>query len=175
MESRRARRWLPDAYLSGVAEISLEPLWELGVRGIIVDLDNTLVAYRETSVAPELAEWVRAARGRGFGVVLVSNNWSERVAAIGLHLDVPTVPRAMKPMPAAFLRALRVLGTPRVQTVVVGDQLLTDVLGAKLMGMRAILTEPLTEYGFITTRMMRVVERAVLRMVRMRPPGGARP
>lgn len=174
MESGRTPLWLPDAYLGGVAEIPLDRLWELGVRGIVVDLDNTLVAYRESAVAPELAEWVRAARRRGFGVVLVSNNWSERVAAVGLHLDVPTVPSAMKPLPAAFLRALRVLGTPRAQTVVVGDQLLTDVLGAKLMGMRAILTEPLTEYGFITTRMMRVVERAVLRLAGMRPRKGAR-
>jgi HAD superfamily phosphatase (TIGR01668 family) len=175
MESRRARLWLPDAYLGGLAEIRLEGLWELGVRGIIVDLDNTLVAYRESTVAPELAQWVAQARRRGFGVVLVSNNWSERVAAIGLHLDVPTVPKAMKPLPAAFLRALRVIGTPRAATVVVGDQLLTDVLGAKLMGMRAILTEPLSEHGFITTRMMRVIERAVLRLAGMRPLKGMRP
>ena len=175
MEPGKGRGWLPDAYLGGVAEIGLERLWDLGVRGIIVDLDNTLVAYRESTVAPELADWVRAARRRGFGVVLVSNNWSQRVAAIGLHLDVPTVPHAMKPLPAAFLRALRVLGTPRAQTVVVGDQLLTDVLGAKLMGMRAILTEPLTEYGFITTRILRVIERGLLRLAGMRRPKGVRP
>jgi HAD superfamily phosphatase (TIGR01668 family) len=175
MEPEKARLLLPDAYVGGVGEIALERLWELGIRGIIVDLDNTLVAYRESAVAPGLAEWVSAARRRGFGVVLLSNNWSERVAAVGLHLNVPAVPSAMKPLPAAFLRALRVLGTPRAQTVVVGDQLLTDVLGAKLMGMRAILTEPLTEYGFITTRMMRVVERVLLRLAGMRPLKGTPP
>jgi len=133
------------------------------------------VAYREVAVPPEVAEWVRAARRLGFSVVLVSNNWSERVTKVGAHLGVPTVPRAMKPLPAAFLRALRVLGTPRRQTIVVGDQLLTDVLGAKLMGMRAILTEPLSEHGFITTRMMRVIERVVLRLAGIRPAKGAPP
>lgn len=163
MELGAGRGLLPDGYARSLAEISLEELRSNGVRGIIVDLDNTLVAYRESVVAPAVLEWVKAARSQGFGVVLVSNNWSQRVAAIGAHLDVPTVPSAMKPLPAAFLRALRVLGTERRQTIVVGDQLLTDVLGAKLMGMRAILTQPLSEEGFITTRMLRVVERAVLR------------
>lgn len=169
----RGRGVLPDGYARGLAEIGLGELWRAGLRGIIVDLDNTLVAYHESTVAPELATWVRAARAQGFAVVLVSNNWSERVAAIGAHLNVPTVPRAMKPLPLAFLRALRVLGTPRRQTLVVGDQLLTDVLGAKLLGMRAILTEPISEHGFITTRMMRVLERAVLRWAGKGPQGGS--
>lgn len=168
MDRPSARGLLPDGYARALPEVSLEALAAQGIRGIIVDLDNTLVAYRESRVAPEVADWVRRARAGGFGVVLVSNNWSERVAAIGAHLDVPTVPSAMKPLPAAFLRALRVLGTRRHETVVVGDQLLTDILGAKIVGMRAILTEPLTESGFVTTRMMRVVERAVLRLVRKR-------
>lgn len=159
---------LPDAYARRLAEISLDGLAAQGVRGIIVDLDNTLVAYRAAIVAPEVAAWVQAALDQGFRVVLVSNNWSERVATFGSHLGVPAVPSAMKPLPLAFIRALRELGTPRGQTVVVGDQLLTDVLGAKLMGMRAILTDPISEQGFITTRMMRVLERALLRHVRPR-------
>ncbi|MGA3038758.1 MAG: YqeG family HAD IIIA-type phosphatase [Vulcanimicrobiaceae bacterium] len=157
---------LPDSYARGLAEISLESLAQMGVRGIIVDLDNTLVAYRAASVEPAVAGWVKSALARGFRVVLVSNNWGERVATFGAQIGVPSVPSAMKPLPLAFLRALRVLGTPRAATVVVGDQLFTDVLGAKLLGMRAILTEPISEHGFITTRAMRVVERALLRWAR---------
>ena len=159
---------LPDAYAPGIAEISLDQLSEAGVHGIIVDLDNTLVAYRESIVAPEVVAWVECALARGFRVVLVSNNFEERVAAIGTRLGVPTVPRALKPLPAGLLRALRILGTKREQTVVVGDQLLTDVVAAKLAGMRSILIEPISEHGFVTTRMMRVVERFVLRVTKMR-------
>ncbi len=159
---------LPDAYARGLAEISLDRLAQMGVRGIIVDLDNTLVAYGAASVEPEIAGWVGGALARGFRVVLVSNNWGDRVANFGAQIGVPAVPSAMKPLPLAFLRALRVLGTPRAATVVVGDQLFTDILGAKLLGMRAILTEPISEHGFITTRAMRVVERALLRWARSR-------
>lgn len=168
MDAQMCWRMLPDAYARRLEEISLDRLADEGIRGIIVDLDNTLVAYHDSNVLPEVADWIAAAVKEGFGVVLVSNNWNERVAAIGMQLGVRTVSSAMKPLPLAFMRALRVLGTPRRETVVVGDQLLTDVLGAKLMGMRAILTEPISEHGFITTRMLRVVERALLRLVKTR-------
>jgi HAD superfamily phosphatase (TIGR01668 family) len=161
-------RMFPDGYAARLEEVDLDGLAGRSVRGIIVDLDNTLVAYRDCVVLPGVARWVAEALRRDFRVVLVSNNWNERVAVIGRQLGVRTVASAMKPLPLAFLRALRVLGTRRDETVVVGDQLLTDVLGAKLMGMHAILTEPISEHGFITTRMMRVVERALLRFVKTR-------
>jgi uncharacterized protein len=151
---------------TGLAAISLDDLERYGIRGIIIDLDNTLVAYRAASVSPDVTEWIERARNRGFRLVLVSNNWSDRVATFGSELGIPTVPSAMKPMPLAFLRALRALGTSRKQTVVVGDQLFTDVLGAAILGIRAILTEPISEHGFITTRAMRVVERLLLRWAR---------
>jgi HAD superfamily phosphatase (TIGR01668 family) len=159
---------LPDAYAPAIAEISLEGLAQTGIRGIIVDLDNTLVAYREKELAPAVSGWVRSALERGFRVALLSNNFEERVAAIGAHLGIPTIPSAMKPLPTGFLRALRILGTRRSETVVVGDQLFTDVIGARLVGLRAILIDPISEDGFITTRALRVVERAVLRLAGMR-------
>lgn len=159
---------LPDGYAAGIAQVSLDSLSEIGVRGIIVDLDNTLVAYRDSQIAPEIVAWIAAALARGFRVALVSNNFQERVAAIGTQLNIPTVPSAMKPLPGGFLRALRLLGTQKKHTVVVGDQLLTDVVGAKLLGLRAILCEPISEQGFITTRILRVLERAVLRLAGVR-------
>ena len=168
MNARKCVDMLPDAYAPGIAQISLDQLSETGIQGIIVDLDNTLVAYRASILDPQVVAWVGEARRRGFRVALVSNNFEERVAAIGSQLGVPTVASALKPLPTGFLRALRLLGTPRARTVVVGDQLLTDVVGAKLAGLRAILTEPISEQGFVTTRILRVVERAVLRLARIR-------
>jgi uncharacterized protein len=159
---------LPNAYAPGIAEISLDQLAETGIRGIILDLDNTLVAYRQSQIAPSVVEWVRVALARGFRVVMLSNNFEERVAAVGAELGIPTVPSALKPLPAGFLRALRILGTRKSETVVVGDQLFTDVIGARLVGLRSILTEPISEHGFITTRMLRVIERAVLRLAGVR-------
>ena len=152
----------PDGFAARLEEISLDELAQQGVRGIIIDLDNTLIGYNESVLAPAVVSWILTARRRGFRIALVSNNFAQRVAAVGAHLEVPTVPSALKPLPRGFLRALALIGTQKHETVVVGDQLLTDVLGAKFAGLRAILTEPLTEHGFITTRVMRVIERFLL-------------
>ena len=152
----------PDAFAERLTTVSLDDLAAQGVRGIIVDLDNTLLSYRQDVLAADDAAWVAGALARGFRVVLVSNNFTERVRKVGLALGVPTVPRALKPLPAGFLRALSLLGTARTATVVVGDQLFTDVLGAKLCGLRSILTRPLEAHDWLGTRFLRVLERLVL-------------
>ncbi|MFN2460442.1 MAG: YqeG family HAD IIIA-type phosphatase [Candidatus Velthaea sp.] len=149
----------PDLEAATIADVPLQVLWDAGRRGIIVDLDNTVCGYRQSVLADGVRDWVVAAKARGFAVVLVSNNFRERVAAIGAQLDVAGVPNALKPLPFGFLRALRVLGTPRSQTVVIGDQLFTDVLGAKVLGLHAVLTQPIVAKDFPLTRVLRMMER----------------
>jgi uncharacterized protein len=152
----------PDSFAARLSSVSLDDLAARGMRGIIVDLDNTLVGYGEEAMAPVDAAWVASARQRGFAVCLVSNNFTGRVERIGRELGVPTVASALKPLPRGFLRALRVLATPKNATVVVGDQLFTDVLGAKLVGLHAILTEPLVARDWHGTRVLRFLERVLL-------------
>ena len=154
-------RFRADHHADTLPDVSLDQLTEAGVRGIVVDLDNTVCAYHQPELAPGVADWVSAARDRGFALVLVSNNFSERVASVGAKLGIPVVPNALKPLPFAFLRALQLLGTPRCATVVIGDQLFTDVLGAKLLGLRTILTKPLVENDFPLTRVLRFLERTI--------------
>ena len=156
-------RFRADHHADALPDVKLDELALAGIRGIVVDLDNTVCAYRRPELAPGVAEWVAAARARGFALVLVSNNFSERVGAIGAQLGIPVVPNALKPLPFAFLRALKLLGTPRAATVVIGDQLFTDVLGAKLLGLRTILTKPLVERDFPLTRVLRFLERTIAR------------
>ncbi len=152
----------PDAYAHRLSGVSLDDLAARGFRGIIVDLDNTLVGYGQEHLSVEDAAWIATARARGFGICLVSNNFTDRVSRVGAELGVPAIPSALKPLPRAFSRALVVLGTTKVQTVVVGDQLFTDVLGAKLLGLHAILTEPLVAKDWLGTRVLRFLERVVL-------------
>jgi HAD superfamily phosphatase (TIGR01668 family) len=149
----------PDHEVATLPDVSLEDLWARGFRGLIIDLDNTVCGYHQSALAPGVREWVIAAKARGFALVLVSNNFRERVAAVGAQLDVPAVPNALKPLPQGFLIALRRLGTPRARTVVIGDQLFTDVLGAKILGLHAVLTQPLVAKDVPLTRLLRVLER----------------
>ncbi len=151
----------PDTSVATLAEVDRGALRAAGVRGIVLDLDNTCCAYHQPELAPGVAAWVRAAQAEGFALVLLSNNFAERVAAVAAQLEVPAVPNALKPLPFGFLRAVRLLGTGRRATVVIGDQLFTDVLGAKLLGYRTVLTEPLVPVDFPLTRVLRMLERLV--------------
>jgi len=159
----------PDGHVASLGDIAIERLWERGWRGIVLDLDNTCCAYHQPELADGVGAWVAGALERGFRIVMVSNNFSERVGAAGLKLGVATVPNALKPLPFGFLRALRLLGTPRNATVVIGDQVFTDVLGAKLLGLRTVLTEPIVPRDFPLTRVLRCFERLVYKRTPPRP------
>jgi HAD superfamily phosphatase (TIGR01668 family) len=151
----------PDLEAESLADVSLDVLQARGIRGIIIDLDNTVCAYGQSTLAPGVRAWVHDAKARGFAIAMVSNNFSDRVEAIGAELGVPGVHSALKPLPHGFLQALRLIGTKRAQTAIIGDQLFTDVLGAKLLGLHTVLTHPIVERDFPITRILRFFERAV--------------
>lgn len=154
----------PDRFAARLHDVPLGELREAGFRGLIIDLDNTLVAFRGSELAAEHLAWIEEARDRGFAMVMVSNNFSDRVQSIAAQLKIGCVPNALKPLPFGFTRALKHLGLPRRQVAVVGDQYFTDVLGAKLCGnLYTILTEPIERHDFPITTMFRFLERLVLR------------
>lgn len=153
----------PDRFAPRLHDVPHEELEAAGIRGLIVDLDNTLLGFRETELAQEHLDWVARAQERGFRVVMLSNNFSERVTTLAARLNVACFPNALKPLPFGFLRAKRALGLRRRQIAVVGDQLFTDVLGGKLCGHYTILTEPIESKDFAITRVFRFFERLMLR------------
>jgi HAD superfamily phosphatase (TIGR01668 family) len=159
----RRRWWWPTFYAPRVAEIDLEKLTADGFSGVIIDLDNTLVGYRQLVPDDRDAHWIVAARERGLQVVMVTNNATPWAVTVAQNLGIPCIANARKPLPSGFSRALAVLQLPRDAVVVVGDQLFTDILGAKLFGLAAILVEPLAERDPINTRWLRTLERWLLR------------
>lgn len=153
----------PDRFAPRLHDISLAELSGLGIRGLIVDLDNTLLGFRETELAAEHLAWVEEAHDREFAMVMVSNNFSDRVRGIAQQLRIECIPNALKPLPFGFMRAIKHLNMPRRQIAVVGDQLFTDVLGAKLCGnLYTILTEPIENKDFPITMMFRFFENLLL-------------
>lgn len=152
----------PDEYLVDVHAIDLEHLSRSGIDTLLVDLDNTLLP-RDTNVVPqELRDWAATLAARGFRVCLVSNNWHERVKTVADELGFDLVAKAVKPLPFAFLRALGKLGSTRSRAAVVGDQLFTDVLGGRLLGMHTVMVSPLSQTDLPHTLLLRRLERLVL-------------
>jgi HAD superfamily phosphatase (TIGR01668 family) len=152
----------PNRFAARLHDVPHEELEAAGIRGLIVDLDNTLVGYRDTELGHEHLEWVARAHDRGFRIVMLSNNFTERVTTIAAQLNVACIPNALKPLPFGFMRAVKGLGLRRREIAVVGDQLFTDVLGGKLCGLYTILTEPIESKDLALTSVFRLFERLML-------------
>jgi HAD superfamily phosphatase (TIGR01668 family) len=150
----------PTFLARAIWEIDAEALWDHGVRGLVLDLDNTLVDWNEEWVRPEVRAWLDAARGRGMTLCLVSNAVrGKRVLRVARDMGLQAVKLAGKPFPLAFRRAMAVMGTDARSTCAIGDQVFTDMLGANWLGLTTVLVEPLTRRESPHTRIIRLIER----------------
>ncbi|WNQ13406.1 YqeG family HAD IIIA-type phosphatase [Paenibacillus aurantius] len=143
---------IPSQQVNSIYDILLPELWKNGVKGIITDLDNTLVGAKVPLATPELIEWLKHVQQLGFKVVIVSNNRHARVSKFADPLGIPFIFSAKKPSNAAFRRALTMMNLPAEAVAVIGDQMLTDVLGGNRMGLHTILVQPISllDEGFFT-------------------------
>lgn len=153
----------PHHYLESVKDIDVAALAESGIRAMLLDLDNTIMPRDTEDVPADLIAWVDSVKAAGIAICLVSNNWHERVSTVARRIDVTYVTKAVKPLPFAFIVAMRRLKVTRKQTVMVGDQLFTDVLGGRLMGICTVMVLPLAQYDLAHTLFLRKVERIVLK------------
>ncbi|MWC27554.1 YqeG family HAD IIIA-type phosphatase [Paenibacillus sp. MMS18-CY102] len=160
-------RLLPNLRLNSVYDLDIEALARQGIKGIITDLDNTLVGAKEPLATPRLIEWLNKLQERGFKVVIVSNNNETRVSRFANPLGIPYIHAARKPANRAFHRAFELLGLSPGQVVIMGDQMLTDVLGGNRLGVYTILVPPISprDEG-IMTRVNRFIERIALTRLR---------
>ena len=118
---------------------------------------------------PAAARWVESAKAAGFRLCIASNSDAERLRPLEAARGIPAFPRAGKPLPSGLRRIAREMGAAPDACALIGDQLLTDVLAARLAGMRAVLLEPLDpSREFTGTRVNRVLERILLRIFRIR-------
>jgi len=162
------KKLTPDLYVKDIFHIDLDELSARGIRAIITDLDNTLVAWDDPLPNQKLHLWLKEVRDKGFSVYIVSNNSQERVQKFAKALGVPAISKAVKPRRGAFRTACDALGVKPEEAAVVGDQVFTDVLGGNRLGLYTILVVPVGTKEFIGTKFMRMLERFVLRKLKMR-------
>lgn len=157
------KKLCPDLRVASIYGIDLQKLWDDGVRGVIFDLDNTLVEWNNNCPAPELLQWMRGVKERGFKVCLLSNNSAQRVQDVARLLEIPFFAPARKPLRRVFRKALRSMALEPGQTAMVGDQMFTDVLGGNRLGMFTIWVKPISTKEFLGTKFTRMLEKAVQR------------
>lgn len=159
---------MPDEYVTSIYDIDLERLWAAGKRLILTDLDNTLVPWNHPHVSEPLRTWLEGAHARGFQVCIVSNNKSGRVVEFSRVSGIPAIGAAKKPGRAGFQQALARFERTPEETVMIGDQLFTDINGGNQLGLHTILVLPLHANEWWGTRVVRQFERLAFVLLRVR-------
>ena len=160
-------RFFPDDYMVSTYKIPFEKLYEKGYRGVIFDIDNTLVPHG--APADERAKKLfKRLEKIGFVSCLISNNREARVKMFNQQIRTNYIYNAHKPSTKNYIRAMEIMGTDRTNTVFVGDQLFTDVWGAKRAGIYNILVKPIHPKEEIQIVLKRRLEQIVLHFYKKR-------
>ena len=153
-------------YVASLPQVSVEGLVAGGVRLVLLDRDNTCVPRDAERPPAEVMAWLARAREAGLKLCLVSNNFhSSQVRDSAERMGMDVVDHAMKPLPFALVRAMRLMGSMPGETVMIGDQVFTDVAAGNLAGVRTILVRPQSRKDLWYTHVFRVFERLALRGV----------
>src|SRR5690606_10590029 len=113
----------PDLYVKSIYHIDLDELYRQGIKAIITDLDNTLVAWDDPLPNQRLISWLKGAQAKGFSVFIVSNNSRDRVQKFARAFGVPAISKAVKPRRGAFRAACEAMGVETREAAIVGDQI----------------------------------------------------
>ncbi len=160
------KHFLPNQHVKSILDINPKDLQEKGIKGIITDLDNTLVEWDRPNATPRVIKWFEEMKKNQIKVTIVSNNNEKRVKSFSDPLDIAFIFRAKKPLSLAFHRAAKQMNIKKEEIVVIGDQLLTDVLGGNRGGFHTILVVPVAQTDGIATKFNRMVERKILNWFR---------
>ena len=155
------RTFYPDEYVDSTYGIDYEALYEEGFRGIIFDVDNTLVEHGADADERAIQLFLRL-KAIGFDCCLLSNNKEPRVKRFNQQIGTNYIHKASKPKRIGYQNAMKKMNTTKETTLFIGDQLFTDVWGAKRVGIRNILVEPIGKKEEIQIVLKRYLERIVL-------------
>ena len=155
-------RFFPDRYVASTYVIDFEKLYEEGYRGLIFDIDNTLVPHARAIALFDRLKKI------GFKCCLISNNQEPRVKMFNEPIQVDYVYNAHKPSTKNYRKAMEIMGTDETNSVFIGDQLFTDVWGANRTGLYSILVKPINPKEEIQIVLKRYLEAVVLAFYRKR-------
>lgn len=154
----------PDYYISNFQNLDFNRLKKAGIKLLCCDIDNTLVAFNDPDSNRKVHEFIEKAKSNGIDVCLLSNAAPERAKRFSKDLGVEKVYYlSFKPLGHNFKKAMKHFGVTKKQTALIGDQLMTDMLGGHLAGVYTILTAPITDNDKWDTKINRFFENFVYR------------
>lgn len=157
----------PDIRLDRITELTTSMLHRRGITALILDVDNTLSTHHGQQLLEGLPEWLKLMRDSGINLILLSNSTDKRLRPFAEKIALDYIPVGLKPLPFGYLRAIGRLSAGRNKTAIVGDQLFTDVLGGKIIGITTILLTPILPEASLRFRIKRKTERFFLKKMKL--------
>ena len=155
-------KFLPNDYVKSIHDINIHTLKEYGIKGILIDLDNTLVPWDQPHATSEVIDFFYKLRKHEIQATIISNNNELRVRSFAEPIEIPFLFNARKPLRRTFVKGANQMGLNRDEVAVVGDQLLTDVFGGNRAGFYTILVVPIVQTDAPITKFNRAIERRIL-------------
>lgn len=156
-------KYKPTWMVESIYQITPQQLKKHGIKAVLTDLDNTLIAWNNPDGTKELRNWLVAMKQADIPVIVVSNNKAPRVARAVASFDLPFISRAMKPFGYGIKKALATLNLLPNEVIMVGDQLMTDIRAAHAAKVRSVLVRPIVQTDAWNTRINRWREKIVMR------------
>lgn len=151
----------PTYYTKKVTDITYDFLNRNKFKGIILDIDDTLAPHRYPIPEKEVITWINNLKNSGIKIVLVSNNFKDRVGKFAKQLSVPYICMGMKPLPFGIKKAIKMLNISIQNLLVVGDQIFTDIVGANFLKIKSVLVEPVSKSKTILLKIKRFLEKPI--------------
>lgn len=155
-------KFVPDMYAQSIYRINYEKLVKLGIKCIIFDLDNTIAPFNIENPPKEAIELMFKIKDLGIKPILMSNSNKKRVEPFRNTLEIDSCASALKPLSKNYKKILSIYKMTPEQIACVGDQFLTDILGANKMGMTSILVNRISEKDHAATWINRKIEKLVI-------------
>ncbi len=153
----------PKLYLNNVKEITINILNKYNLKGLALDVDNTLIDY-DKNLLEGAEKWAENLKSEGIKLCILSNsNHKNKVENVAKKLNIPYIYFAKKPLKKGFKKAKEMLNLEANQIGVVGDQILTDVIGANKSNMFSILVKPINEKDIFITKIKRPIEQIIIK------------
>lgn len=156
---KKKGRFYPDILFPHIYEITPAFLESQQVKGLILDLDNTIAPYEEAEPTPKMRAWFDAMKQAGIKMAFVSNNKGDRVKIFNRTLGLPLFAGAKKPFTKGILQALEALKLSPKETAGLGDQIFTDCLACHGAGLRFYLVPPIRDKKTLFFRSKRFLEK----------------
>lgn len=149
---------MPEYLFKGITHISVDFLRKNDIRGLVLDVDNTLTGHGSQTLRPDIALWLEDMKAAGIKLIIASNNFEKRVAPFADKIGVDHLSFCCKPLPCFAPIAAKRMGLSRRHIALVGDQIFTDRLGGSIAGIPVLMVRPMAKDTQLGVRIKRKFE-----------------